>query len=579
MGLRINNNITALIAHRNLETTSFQLQKSIERLSSGLRINRASDDPANFITSEQMRTQIAGVGQAISNTVDSISLIQTAEGTFDEVETLIRSIRTLALHAANTGPNDTTAIANDQVQIQNAISSLDNIATTRKYGSKVLLDGGLGIQTQMGASVGSLSNRNGINFTFMREDADATKTLDFKTSGNAGTLLGSVKFQISAGSTGMPGLYVMQALSTFADNSAAGAPTLDGNETLTINAVQIKLTSGQNIIGVKNAINSVAAQTGASALIVRTTNNGPTSGATLALNTTATAGLTGLAAGTNLALRLYSRVAGRSQTITVSTDRDNAVGRTTGFGGNATVLSRGQDTVARLLVKYGRNNLGVMASATLIIPMIGVGNTAYATDQNFVVNVFRRGNVNVNFKGLMVNLDGPAINTLKASQNAATVQATVTALTMGAMSSYTYNLVINGAPLNFQLGANRGESVTQLLNTARPKSLGLSGRLDAVDVRSALGAQNALTVVDEALNQVLGERGRIGSFQKQFLESTKENLAVYKENYQAAESNIRDTDVASEMISFTRTQILMQSGTAMLAQANLSPQSVLQLLR
>lgn len=574
MGLRVNNNITALIAHRNLQIVDFQLQRSIERLSSGLRINRAADDPANYITSEQMRTQIEGIGQAITNTVDSISMIQTVEGAFDEIESLLRSMRTLTLHAANTGPNDTESIANDQIQIQNAIESLSQIATTRKYGSKVLLDGGLGKTAAMGASTATLSTRFNLAYSFMRTDADSTTTADFRTTGNSGTILGTVQLRVAT-SQDLARLAVIQERATFG-KANGNVAALNVDETLTVNGVQIKLTSGMNIIQVKEAINAVAAQTGASALIVRTAANSSASVATLSLNTTATGGL--LAA--NLSLRLYSRNLGSAYKITVTSDKDNSAGNTTGFGGAATVFQTGQNARGFLWIRYGKSSAGVLASATLRVPLVGVGNVLKAMDQDFMLNIFKKGNVKVNFKGLSINMAGPAANVFRGSQNSLTVTASAASINTNiSVSSLSFNITLNEAPIFFQIGPNKGEGVEQTVNNMKPSTLGQSGVLSNVDVRSAAGAQSALTVIEEALNQVLKERGRIGSFQKQFLESTKANLAVYKENYQAAESNIRDTDVAAEMITFTRTQILMQSGTAMLAQANLAPQSVLQLLR
>src|SRR3982751_5530782 len=125
MSLRINTNVTALNALRNLDQTSSSVSKSIERLSSGLRINNASDDPAGLIISEGLRSQIDGLNQAISNSQDANNLIKTAEGGLTEVNSLLRSIRTLAVHAANTGANDANAAQADQQQIQSAIDTID----------------------------------------------------------------------------------------------------------------------------------------------------------------------------------------------------------------------------------------------------------------------------------------------------------------------------------------------------------------------------------------------------------------------------------------------------------------------
>src|SRR5215468_3265929 len=145
MSLRINTNVTAINALRNLEQTSSSVSTSIERLSSGLRINRAADDPAGLIISEGLRAQIDGLQQSISNAQDASNLVKTAEGGLTEVNSLLRSIRQLAVHAANTGVNDANAVQADQNQIKSALDSIDRIASQTQFGTKRLLDGTSGI--------------------------------------------------------------------------------------------------------------------------------------------------------------------------------------------------------------------------------------------------------------------------------------------------------------------------------------------------------------------------------------------------------------------------------------------------
>ncbi|HET6456290.1 MAG TPA: flagellin [Armatimonadota bacterium] len=159
MSLRINLNAAALNAHRQLQNTDRALAASIEKLSSGFRINRAADDPAGLAISENLRAQVSGLGQAISNSSDAVNLIRTAEGALAEIHNLLRTMRNLALHAANVGANDDTAIAADQAQIDSAVTALDRIATNTQFGTKVLLNGdGLGgplsLIFQIGANSG-----------------------------------------------------------------------------------------------------------------------------------------------------------------------------------------------------------------------------------------------------------------------------------------------------------------------------------------------------------------------------------------------------------------------------------------
>jgi len=141
MSLRINHNIMALDAWRNLTLTTASMSKSMEKLSSGFRINRAADDPAGLVISEQFRAQIAGLNRAIQNSEGSINMIQTAEGALTEINNLLISMRELAIHAANEGFNDANQLAADQAEITNAISTINRIATNTQFGTKKLLDG------------------------------------------------------------------------------------------------------------------------------------------------------------------------------------------------------------------------------------------------------------------------------------------------------------------------------------------------------------------------------------------------------------------------------------------------------
>jgi flagellin len=141
MSLVVNYNDSAFNAHRNLQGTDRLLKGSIQRLSSGLRVNNAADDPAGLVISQQMRAQIEGLTRAIRNTHDGVNLIKTAEAALNEVHGLLTQMRGLAVHAANTAVNSTEAVAADQAQLDKAVESIDRIASTTKFNGKALLDG------------------------------------------------------------------------------------------------------------------------------------------------------------------------------------------------------------------------------------------------------------------------------------------------------------------------------------------------------------------------------------------------------------------------------------------------------
>src|ERR1051326_4252297 len=172
MGLQINTNISALNSLRNLGNVSNAVSSSIQKLSSGLRINQAADDPAGLIISESLRAQIDGLNQAISNSQDATNVIKTAEGGLTEVNSLLRNIRQLAVHASNTGVNDQVAVQADQAQITSAIASIQRIAEQTSFGTKKLLDGTSGVSSavvatsdiagiSIGGTYGGVATQNG----------------------------------------------------------------------------------------------------------------------------------------------------------------------------------------------------------------------------------------------------------------------------------------------------------------------------------------------------------------------------------------------------------------------------------
>ena len=140
MGLRINNNIAAQNAYRNLSITDGQMSKSLEKLSSGYRINRAADDAAGLSISEGLRSQIGGLKVAVRNAQDGISVVQTAEGALTETHSILQRMRDLSVQAASTGSQDTDARSATQTEFSQLTTELDRIATTTAFGGQKLLD-------------------------------------------------------------------------------------------------------------------------------------------------------------------------------------------------------------------------------------------------------------------------------------------------------------------------------------------------------------------------------------------------------------------------------------------------------
>ena len=230
MALTIANNIASLTAQHNLGRASAGVQKSVERLSSGLKINRGSDGPAALVISEKQRSQIAGLRAAIDNSEKAVSLVQTAEGALSEINSLLVKVRSLAIDSANTGINDADALAANQAEINNALDTIDRIANNTQFGTKKLLDGSAGIN--------GVSSNGDVAFL----------------KGTADTIAGSYAVTVTTAGE--------RATETATTDQTQALAT---DEIVTINDVSISLTAGLNQNQVIDRINEFSSQTGVTA--------------------------------------------------------------------------------------------------------------------------------------------------------------------------------------------------------------------------------------------------------------------------------------------------------------------------
>ena len=163
MSLRINNNIESMNAHRSLLMNDRALSKSLERLASGQKINRAADDPAALVISEHMRAQVSGMEQAIKNNEVAISLVQTAEGSMNEISSILVSLRQRAISAANVGASDQDMIDANQAEVENGLASIDRVVSSTQFGHYKLLDGTNAAKTITNED-GSITIKEGLRF-------------------------------------------------------------------------------------------------------------------------------------------------------------------------------------------------------------------------------------------------------------------------------------------------------------------------------------------------------------------------------------------------------------------------------
>lgn len=492
--LSLANNVGALSAQHNLGRSTANLNKSLERLSSGLKINRGADGPAGLVISEKQRAQIAGLRQAIDNSKKATSMVQTAEGALGEINSLLVKVRGLALDAANTGYNDDDALAATQAEIANALSTIDRIAANTQFGTKKLLDGSSGLNA-------TSSNTD-------LSDVNASSATTVGTFSIANVDQNAQKGQVD---TGLNATAVV-------DNDS----NLIGNETLTFNGTtQVALTAGMTNTQVRDAINSVTADTGVVA----------------------------------------SLKAGTGELVLTAED----------FGDNFTVVSNVASTVVD----------GTGIGTTAVNTSGGVAGLVTLVGQNAIVDLAGPDGAtlnNVAANGNIVNASSGDFSGLSFTIGASSGNDAISAAVGGA------EITVADGTLTFQIGANQGQTAQLAIDKVSSDALAVNisgnsfSNLKGINVTTADGAQDTLELVDAAIDQITNLRGTLGAFQQNTLESTANNLRTTLENTVNAESVIRDTDFAQEITNFTKQQVLVQAGTTVLSNASQTSQLVLSLL-
>lgn len=242
MSFRINTNTTAMNALRNLGNTSMEASKSMTRLSTGLRINSASDDPAGLIVSENMRAQISGLDQAVRNNQDAVNYAKTAEGAMDEVSKLLRDARSLAVASGNGATLTESQRQANQQQLGSIIDSVNRISATTSYGSKKLLDGSSGI-TAASTSAANVSNINLTGaFGGNAVTGSSTITVNITTAAAKATSAGDADFR----------------LFTFATETV-------GAGSFSVNGVSFSTSASDTVADVVARVNNASDQTGVTA--------------------------------------------------------------------------------------------------------------------------------------------------------------------------------------------------------------------------------------------------------------------------------------------------------------------------
>lgn len=383
MSLRINTNVSAMNAYRNVSQTSDSYSKSMTRLSTGLRINDASDDPAGLIISEKFRAQISGIETAITNSQDAVNYAKTAEGALGEVNTLLRDARSLAVASANTGTLTAAQIQANQNQLNSIISSINRIATNTQFGTKKLLDGSSGVSASVTNSTAIKSVSIGGSLNGSSVVNNSAVQVQVTTAATHGVLN-------AAGMTENAIVAADQATYLAAAVGSAGSFTING-ETFNVSATD---TWG----GVIDKINQASGRTGviadseyiAGSGSIRLTTN--SYGANAKINLSDANGIildlagTTSAAGVNAVATVTAGTAGAGGTSLATTFTGGASGASgldlTDADGNKIILTEAGNALstyagaAQLLVGNSNFQIGANAGQTA---SLSIGNFSAST--------------------------------------------------------------------------------------------------------------------------------------------------------------------------------------------------------
>ena len=538
MAFRINTNITALNNHNNARKTDDRLNASLTHLSSGLRINKAADDASGMTIADSLKSQANSLGQAIANGNDAIGMVQTADGAMDEQLQIIDTIRTKAIQAAQDGQSTDSRKAL-QADISRLMEELDNIAKTTSFNGKQLLNGNFSNQN---FQIGAYSNET-VQISIGATESSKIGHTRFETSANlvystAGVSATTLNLELS-GIDGFPNGYKFQDIGGAelkADGLKAVADRLNGVSDTT--GVRAKVTNAVTFSGVIGTgtikgLEINGAKIGDLELVAGDTN------AVLANAINAVKAQTGVEATvTDGKLTLTARDGRAINMKTASTGNDANVSVMGALEGKA--FSQGGTTF------FGNLSL-IREDARDIV--IGLKATAGQTTGT--------------------KLDSSAFFSGGSFSTAVNSQANVATVTLNDLNTGIIDGHVAAAMGYFHMGQYSVGAVSVA-------GTGIADQLSGVTTYG--GAQAMVSVAESAQKQLDRIRSDIGSAQNQIV-ATINNISTTQVNVKAAESQIRDVDFASEASNFNKYNLLAQSGSYALSQANTIQQNVMRLLQ
>lgn len=562
----INHNMNALNAHRNMGVNNSAAGKSMEKLSSGLRINRAGDDAAGLAISEKMRGQIRGLTQASRNASDGISLVQTAEGALNETTNILQRMREISVQSANSTNTETDRAAL-QEELNQLTTEINRIGNTTEFNTQKLLNGG----------AGSNSSAN------VTDAASASVTTGNFTVKNLSTVTNKTSIKVDG--------------TTF-DISEALKVDWTGKNADDVITELSKVTAGEKKLSDVVDITKVAAG-GDTKIVFTAKSTGKSSSVEISTDNDTVAQLFGYQNKGDLT----SKANGEGNSATVQ--KHGLEGAAALGNGNVQInVTKGETfkiqvgSDSAVSVKFDSAKTYDVANAD--------ANMAQAAREEYVKDV----NAALQKAGLSDKVEASLSNDNKLqliSKNGKDIK--VTEGNVGGIDTNStvknVNQVVGagaqgaGFEVNLQIGANSGQAMNLSIGDMRAAALGITGNTGqtgfsstnnvtngtdtisteaSLDITSATNASKAITAIDSAMEKVSSERAKLGAVQNR-LEYTISNLDNTAENLTSAESTLRDVDMAKEMMEYSKNNILSQAAQSMISQANQQPQNVLQLLR
>ncbi|EAL2716420.1 flagellin A [Campylobacter coli] len=573
MGFRINTNIGALNAHANSVVNARELDKSLSRLSSGLRINSAADDASGMAIADSLRSQAATLGQAINNGNDAIGILQTADKAMDEQLKILDTIKTKATQAAQDGQSLKTRTML-QADINRLMEELDNIANTTSFNGKQLLSGNfINQEFQIGASSnqtikatigatqsskigltrfetgGRISSSGEVQFTLKNYNGiDDFQFQKVVISTSVGTGLGALAEEInkSADQTGVRATFTVETRGM----AAVRAGTT--SDTFSINGVkigQVDYKDGDANGALVSAINSVKDTTGVEASIDANGQLLLTSREGRGIKIEGSIG--GGAFINKDMMENYGRLS-----LVKNDGKDILISGTglssAGFGANNFISqasvslreSKGRfDANIADAMGFGSVNKGLVLAASSVSAYMSAAGSGFSAGSGYSVG------------------SGKGYSTVLTTTNPITISA-------ASQLSAVYNV---SAGSGFSSGSNLSQFATM-------KTTAFGVKDETAGVTTLKGAMAVMDIAETATTNLDQIRADIGSVQNQ-LQVTINNITVTQVNVKAAESTIRDVDFAAESANFSKYNILAQSGSYAMSQANAVQQNVLKLLQ